>query len=136
MVTPQETFVRYFCLGYGAQVVVVVGGADTTTLTQTGGRALVDELPSHQRINFADHCALAHAEILRDGVRARPALALFAHTGNQVGVDLELVGVQAQKEDVVVELKIGYYVFHIFFPCFPRNMSGTCGSANHCATLL
>jgi len=110
MVGPQETFVRYYGLGHGAQVVVVVRRADATTITAAGGHSLVDELPAHQRINFADHRALAHAELPRDGVGARPALTFLSRAGNQVGVDFELIGIQAQKEDAVVELEVGHEI--------------------------
>ena len=41
---PWETFVRYFRLGHGADVVVVVARAGLTAFAVTHGRALVDEL--------------------------------------------------------------------------------------------
>jgi hypothetical protein len=113
MTTP-ETFVRHFRLDNGAQVVVVVRRADLAALAAASCSALVDELPSHQRIYFADHSALAHAERPRDGVRARSALAFLPRTGNQVGVDLELVGIQAQKKNVVVNFEVGHGLFKVF----------------------
>jgi len=93
MVNPWETFVRHFGFGYGTDVVVVVACAGFTTFAVACGHAFVDELPAHQGLYFADHRALTHAERSRDGVGAWPALALLAGAGNQVGVDLELVGV-------------------------------------------
>ena len=87
---------------------MVVSRTDATALTAAGRSALIDELPPHQGIYFSDHRTLAHAERFRDGVCARPALTLLARAGNQVGIDLELVGVQAQKENIVVELEIGH----------------------------
>ena len=108
MVNPQETFVRHSCFGHGADVVVIVRRADLAALALASGHALVDELPSHQGIYFANDSALAHAKRPRDGVGARPALALLPRAGNQVGVDLELVRVQVQGENVVVEFEVGH----------------------------
>ena len=90
---PQETFVRHFCIGYGADVVVVVARAGSAVLAVPCGRALVDELPAHQRFYLADDRALAHAECTRDGVRVRLAFAFLPCAGNQVCVEVELIGV-------------------------------------------
>ena len=67
---PRETFVRCYCIGNGADVVVVVACTGLAAFPAARGRALVDELPAHQRIYFADHRTLAHAERSRDDVRA------------------------------------------------------------------
>jgi len=50
MVGPSETFVRHFCFGHRADVVVVVRRADLAALATACGHALVDELPPHQGI--------------------------------------------------------------------------------------
>ena len=59
--TPPETFVRQYCLGHGADVIVVVARVGLTAFAMARGRALVDELPAYQRFYFADYRALAHA---------------------------------------------------------------------------
>ena len=105
---PRETFVRHLRHCEGPDVIVVVARAGFTAFAVASSAALVDELLPHQRIDLGDHRALAHAERSRDGVRARPALALLARAGNQVGVDQKLVGFQAQREDVVVEFEVGH----------------------------
>ena len=115
--TPPETFVRHYRLSNRADVVVIVGSADLTVFAATRCTSLVDELPSYQRINFANHRALAHAERPRDGVRARPTLTFLSCAGNQVGIDLELVWVQAQREDAVVDLEVGHRKFPFFDYC-------------------
>jgi len=91
--TPPETFVCHLCLGNGADVVVVVARSGFAVFAVARGVSFVDELPTHQAINLGDHRALAHAEHPRDGIRTRPALALLPRVGNQVSIDLELVGV-------------------------------------------
>ena len=73
-------------------MIVVVARAGLAAFAVACGGAFVDELPAYQRINFADDSALAHAERSRDGIRARPALAFLPCAGDQVGVELELVG--------------------------------------------
>ena len=44
---PPETFVRYYGLCHGADVVVVVRSADLAAFAAAGGRALINELPPH-----------------------------------------------------------------------------------------
>ena len=87
-------------------MVVVIRRANFAALTAACGRALVDELSAYERIYFADHRTLTHAERSRDGVRARPALAFLPRAENQVGVNLKLVVVQAQREDIVVKFEV------------------------------
>ena len=108
---PQETFVCRYSFGDGTDVIVVVRCADFTVFAAASRAALVYELPAHQRIYFADDCGLAHAERLSDGVCAWPALAFLTSAGNQTGVDLELVWIQALGEDVVVKGKVGHEFF-------------------------
>ncbi|MCL2746938.1 MAG: hypothetical protein FWE48_07640 [Coriobacteriia bacterium] len=60
---------------------MVVACAGLTAFAVAHGRALADELPAHQRIDFGDHRALAHAERPRDGVGAQPTLVLLFFAG-------------------------------------------------------